>query len=155
MAVQLGSVKKSQHLILFSCVPNLHIPSFDLEFPLEVDDPYWGDEHGWKQPEDVPCTVSFFTHFIKLTQVIAFTSRTIVSSLLSFHLSQISCLPFSQYAINKTRLFTGLIKGDWRNEVLTQLNSALEECIEGIPTHCKRRFIFLCGAKLIASTASQ
>ncbi|TEB38197.1 hypothetical protein FA13DRAFT_1725843 [Coprinellus micaceus] len=91
---------------------------FDLEFPLEIDDPYWGDEHGWKQPEGVPSTVSFFSQFIKLTQVIAFTSRTL-------------------YAINKTKLFRALIKGDWRSEILTQLNAALEECLEGFPAHLK------------------
>ncbi|KAF6761218.1 fungal-specific transcription factor domain-containing protein [Ephemerocybe angulata] len=91
---------------------------FDLEFPLEVDDPYWGDTHGWKQPENVTCTISAFNHFLRLTQVIAFTSRTI-------------------YAINKPKVFSGLIKGDWQSEVVTQLNTALEEWTESIPPHLK------------------
>jgi len=53
--------------------------SFDLDLPLEIDDIYWSDEHGFKQPSDVPSKITFFNHFIKLTQVVAFTSRTIVS----------------------------------------------------------------------------
>jgi hypothetical protein len=71
-------------VVILPAFLTLSAASFDLEFPLEIDDPYWGDEHGWKQPEGVPSTVSFFSHFIKLTQVIAFTSRTLVSTI-QFH----------------------------------------------------------------------
>ena len=42
-----------------------------------------------------------------------------------------------QYAINKTKLFNGFIKGDWRHEVLTQLNQALNEYSEALPAHRK------------------
>ncbi|KAJ2931483.1 hypothetical protein H1R20_g5624, partial [Candolleomyces eurysporus] len=91
---------------------------FDVDLPSEVDDAYWEEAHGWKQPINVPSTISAFNQLIKLTQIVAFTSRTI-------------------YAINKTKLFSGLIKGDWRNEVISQLNTALEEWAQGVPTHLK------------------
>ena len=60
--------------------------SFDLELPLEVDDDYW--EHpdpaqAFKQPPGMPSSISFFNCFLKLTQILAFGLRTIVSNLTS------------------------------------------------------------------------
>ena len=57
--------------------------SFDLELPLEVDDEYWIDEDpqlAFRQPPGKPSIVAAFNRFIKLSQMMAFTIRTIVSS---------------------------------------------------------------------------
>ena len=61
--------------------------SFDLELPLEVDDDYW--EHpdasqAFKQPPGMPSSISFFNCFLKLTQILAFALRTIVSRFIGF-----------------------------------------------------------------------
>lgn len=56
--------------------------SFDVDYPLEVDDEYW--EHPdakqrFKQPPGKPSLVTAFNLFVKLNQLLAFTLRTIVS----------------------------------------------------------------------------
>jgi len=56
--------------------------SFDLDLPLEVDDEYWkgrqDTEKIFEQPPGVPSRIAAFNHFIKLTQIMAFTMRTMV-----------------------------------------------------------------------------
>ena len=55
--------------------------SFDIEFPLEVDDEHWepgDDREPFKQPEGTPSFVMAFNHFIKLTQIMAFALKTLV-----------------------------------------------------------------------------
>lgn len=56
--------------------------SFDVEMPLEVDDEYWIDDDpqlAFRQPSGKPSLVSAFNYFIKLSRMMAFTIRTIVS----------------------------------------------------------------------------
>ncbi len=61
--------------------------SIDVALPIEVDDEYWitsdGEGHEIKQPEGKPSKISFFVHLIRLCQILAFASRTIVSFLRS------------------------------------------------------------------------
>ena len=56
--------------------------SFDLDLPLEVDDEYWegrqDSEKTFEQPRNIPSRIVAFNHFIKLTQIMAFTMRTMV-----------------------------------------------------------------------------
>jgi len=55
--------------------------SYDLDFPLEVDDEYWdtGDsETNFKQPNHLPSKITAFNQFIKLSEIIAFTTKTLV-----------------------------------------------------------------------------
>ncbi|TFK25684.1 hypothetical protein FA15DRAFT_638902 [Coprinopsis marcescibilis] len=89
---------------------------FDLPFPLEVDDDYWTGPSAWKQPAGTPSLVSSFVHFLKLTQIVAFTSRSV-------------------YAIDKSKVFRGFIQGDWRVEVVSQLNTAMKEWLNDMPPH--------------------
>ena len=59
-----------------------YIDSFDLDFPLDVDDEYWENddpEKAFKQPPDIPSTMSFFISCLKLSQIKSLTLRTIVS----------------------------------------------------------------------------
>lgn len=58
-------------------------PSFDIDLPVECDDHYWehpDPELAFKQPEDKPCSVSFFINYLKLYHIQAFALRTIVCS---------------------------------------------------------------------------
>lgn len=57
--------------------------SFDLNLPLEVDDEYWTGPNAWTQPEGVPSTITGFNHFLRLTQIMAFTVKTVVSHVTS------------------------------------------------------------------------
>jgi hypothetical protein len=55
--------------------------SYDLGFPLEVDDEYWetgNAETDFKQPDNVPSKLSCFTQFLKLAEIIAFAAKTLV-----------------------------------------------------------------------------
>lgn len=56
--------------------------SFDLDLPLEVDDEYWegrpDSEKIFEQPRNIPSRIAAFNHFIRLTQIMAFTMRTMV-----------------------------------------------------------------------------
>jgi hypothetical protein len=52
----------------------------DLDFPIECDDEYWEvPGHEFEQPADKPSYVSSFVHVLKLFQIMAFATRTIVS----------------------------------------------------------------------------
>ena len=56
----------------------------DLELPTEVDDEYWTNPDGeplFQQPAGQPSKVSFFVQAIRLGQILAFATRTIVSIL--------------------------------------------------------------------------
>lgn len=56
--------------------------SFDLDLPIECDDEYWENpdpELAFKQPSGKPPVVAYFNTYLKLSQVLAFALRTIVS----------------------------------------------------------------------------
>jgi hypothetical protein len=47
--------------------------SYDVEFPLEVDDEYW--DQGFVQPPETPSRLSYFVCHLRLCEVIASTSE--------------------------------------------------------------------------------
>jgi len=58
-------------------------PSFDLDLPAECDDEYWSPpdpKNAFKQPPGKPSKLSYFIAYLKLSQILAFALRTIVSS---------------------------------------------------------------------------
>jgi hypothetical protein len=64
-------------LILKAC-------SFDVDLPANCDDEFWENVdpmRAFKQPVDKPSKIAFFISLIKLQQILAFSLRTIVSSL--------------------------------------------------------------------------
>lgn len=57
--------------------------SYDVEFPLECDDEYWelsDSDQNFKQPRGKMSTVTAFNAFLKLLEISAYATRTIVSS---------------------------------------------------------------------------
>lgn len=109
--------------------------SHDLDLPLEVDDEYWerSDPNlAFKQPAGKPSVISGFNTFIKLTNLMEFTIRTIVSP--SSHLFLL-CLMSLQYCIDKSKVLLGLVGPNWRESVVEQLNTAMEEWTASIPPH--------------------
>ena len=69
-------------LSLIIDLPIKILVSFDLDLPLEVDDEYWegrqDSEKIFEQPRNIPSRIAAFNHFIRLTQIMAFTMRTMV-----------------------------------------------------------------------------
>ncbi|KAJ3575093.1 hypothetical protein NP233_g1332 [Leucocoprinus birnbaumii] len=94
---------------------------YDLDIPLEVDDEYWetgNPKTDFKQPKDLPSQISAFNHYLKLTEIIGFTAKTL-------------------YPVDKRKVFFGFIKGDWTAEVVRQLKMALEEWEQTVPEHLR------------------
>lgn len=64
-------------------------PSFDLDLPLQVDDEYWTtDRQKFKQPPKIPSKLTAFIQLIKLTQIMAFTMKTLASFCPNWSLSK-------------------------------------------------------------------
>ena len=64
------------------CLIPLFDPSFDLDLPVECDDEYWSPpdpKDAFKQPSGKPSKMSYFIAYLKLSQILAFALRTIVS----------------------------------------------------------------------------
>jgi len=64
------------------CLTLPFYPSFDLDLPVECDDEYWAPtdpKDAFKQPPGKPSKMSFFIAYLKLSQILAFALRTIVS----------------------------------------------------------------------------
>ncbi|TFK44759.1 fungal-specific transcription factor domain-containing protein [Crucibulum laeve] len=92
---------------------------FDMELPLEVDDEYWETEDpqlAFRQPSGLPSLICSFNLFIKLTQIIAFTMKTV-------------------YAIDRVKVFGELRTANWREEVLKQINTAMADWMKDLPEH--------------------
>jgi hypothetical protein len=58
--------------------------SFDIEYPAECDDEYWEvDEEGhvsFNQPPGKPSKITGFIAYVKLTEMLAYTTRTLYST---------------------------------------------------------------------------
>ena len=94
--------------------------SFDLELPVECDDEYWdiSADGGvtFRQPQDVPSRLAFFTRHIKLCEVLSFVSRTL-------------------YCIKKSKLpheFSG--KG-WEESIVSHLAMTMKSIMDEMPSH--------------------
>ncbi|KAH7914147.1 fungal-specific transcription factor domain-containing protein [Hygrophoropsis aurantiaca] len=91
---------------------------FDVELPLEVDDEYWEPEDpelAFQQPEGIPSKIAAFNSYLKLTKIVAYALRTI-------------------YVLDRSKLLVSAARPRWQ-EVLTQLNNAMTEWVDSIPSH--------------------
>ena len=77
--------------------------SFDLDLPVECDDEYWSPadpKDAFKQPAGKPSKMSFFIAYLKLSQILAFALRTIVSSVTLCYTA--NCRPMTANSIRST-----------------------------------------------------
>ena len=68
------------------------VNSIDVALPTPVDDEYWslpgsGDDNMPQQPEGKPSKIAGFLSLIRLSQILAFATRTLVSLLLLHSIS--------------------------------------------------------------------
>ncbi|KAG6899670.1 hypothetical protein C0993_008130 [Termitomyces sp. T159_Od127] len=94
---------------------------FDLDFPIECDDEYW--EHPdpakrFRQPPDKPSYVTGFVTLLKLNQVLTIILRTI-------------------YSINKSKIILGFVGKQWEQNIVAELDSALNKWVDSIPDHLR------------------
>jgi hypothetical protein len=70
--------------------------SFDLDLPIECDDEYWENsnpEECFKQPAGQPSTIEFFNRYLSLTDILAYTIRTIVGQVIVWQFSLLIAFP--------------------------------------------------------------
>ncbi|KAF8625882.1 hypothetical protein AX15_005149 [Amanita polypyramis BW_CC] len=94
---------------------------FDVDYPLEVDDEYWehpDPEQRFKQPPGKSSLITAFNLYLKLSQLLAFTLRTI-------------------YAINKSKMLLGFVGGQWEQHIVAELDSALNKWVDSVPDHLR------------------
>ncbi|KIY44293.1 hypothetical protein FISHEDRAFT_51737 [Fistulina hepatica ATCC 64428] len=96
---------------------------FDLDYPMEVDDEYYdtseeGQKHPWRQPEGKPSLITFFNCSLQLNQILAMCLRTI-------------------YSINKSKVMLGFVGDRWEQQIVAELDSALNKWVDSVPDHLK------------------
>ncbi|KAF8989558.1 fungal-specific transcription factor domain-containing protein [Cyathus striatus] len=94
--------------------------NFDLDMPIECDDEYWENpnpEYRFKQPEGVPSIVSAFNQHLQLCKIISFTMSTIYST--------------------KTKWLKLILKSEWEQHIVTELDSALNSWIGALPEYLR------------------
>ncbi|KAF5373786.1 hypothetical protein D9758_000681 [Tetrapyrgos nigripes] len=94
---------------------------FDLELPLEIDDEFWETEDpstAFKQPSGVPCKITGFNLWVKLTQIIAFALRAL-------------------YPHGSSKVVYGRIPIPGPKETVQQLESALKIWADQVPDYLK------------------
>ncbi|KAI0080947.1 hypothetical protein K474DRAFT_1768947 [Panus rudis PR-1116 ss-1] len=99
----------------------MHDEDYDLEMPVECDDENWIVQDGkvtFRQPSGKPSKLSFFTCVIRIHQIIAFALRTI-------------------YSINKSKALLGLTGLEWEQNIVAELDSALNKWVDAIPEHLR------------------
>ncbi|GLB41328.1 putative fungal specific transcription factor [Lyophyllum shimeji] len=101
----------------------IHDEDFDLDMPIECDDEYW--EHPdpqlrWRQPtpHKTPSIITYFNSYIRLNQILAFLLRTV-------------------YAINKSKILLGFVGQQWEENIVSELDSALNTWIDSLPDHLR------------------
>jgi hypothetical protein len=94
---------------------------FDTDFPVDCDDEYWehpDPEKAFKQPPNKPSKVSFFISILKLNHILAFVLRTV-------------------YATNKAKVMLGFIGNQWNQNIVAELDSALNKWTDEVPDHLR------------------
>ncbi|KAI0737553.1 fungal-specific transcription factor domain-containing protein [Daedaleopsis nitida] len=100
---------------------SLHDEDFDVDPMIECDDENWspsGSAMTSHQPAGMPSKVAFANHFARLMRILDFASRTI-------------------YTINNSKLLFGFVGAEWKQEVVTELDSALNRWIASVPAHLR------------------
>ncbi|KAJ7770173.1 fungal-specific transcription factor domain-containing protein [Mycena maculata] len=89
---------------------------FDLDPLLEVNDEYWETDPPFRQPPGVPCRLTCFNLWLRLSQIVTFSVRTI-------------------YAVHNPRALLGRIAKVRTDEVIAQLTQALQDWLRSVPDY--------------------
>ena len=100
----------------------LSIPSFDADFPAECDDEYiFEDSDGiisFQQPLDRPSRMEYLTCMGRLQDILSLALRAL-------------------YSTDKSRIQMGLTGKRWKQDIISELDSALNRWLDTIPSHRK------------------
>ncbi|KAE9408782.1 hypothetical protein BT96DRAFT_1100133, partial [Gymnopus androsaceus JB14] len=99
----------------------IHEEEYDVEFPVDCDDEYWDHPDpsiNFKQPADTPSKMSFFVHFLKLMDILAYAMRAI-------------------YPIRQRGLLFTRPRIQSMQQLIAQLDSFLNQWLDAVPEHLK------------------
>ncbi|KAJ7641053.1 fungal-specific transcription factor domain-containing protein [Roridomyces roridus] len=95
---------------------------FDLELPLTCDDEYWGSPGSttplFRQPPEIPSKIAFFKCMLQLNRILSFSCKIL-------------------YSTNRSKLLIGLGDDKWEEQIVVELDSALNTWFETIPEHLR------------------
>lgn len=92
--------------------------SFDVDYPIECDDEYWGPNgnsgQAFQQPSEKPSVITAFVYQLRLCEILAFTLRTL-------------------YSTKKSKIRSGLIGNEWDHRIVAELDSSLNKWKDSLP----------------------
>ncbi|KAJ6578197.1 fungal-specific transcription factor domain-containing protein [Mycena capillaripes] len=95
---------------------------FDIEMPLICDDEYWGSRDSFTpmftQPAGKPSLIAYFNCMLQLNRILSFSCKIL-------------------YSTNRSKTLIGLGDDKWEEQVVVELDSALNTWFETIPEHLR------------------
>ena len=111
-------MKKSASTLTSKCYRAETFCSYDAELPVECDDEYMTeDAEGvaqFRQPSHIPSMMVYLKYHVKLLDILSLALRAL-------------------YSTEKSRIQIGLVGENWQTEVVTQLDSSLNEWQNTLP----------------------
>ncbi|KAJ4483214.1 fungal-specific transcription factor domain-containing protein [Lentinula aciculospora] len=99
----------------------IHDEDVDADLPVQCDDEYWENENetlAFKQPAGKPAVIAAFVSYLRLCDILDFALRTL-------------------YSTRKSQLLFGLVGQDWREKIVSDLDSSLNEWVNSLPAHLR------------------
>ncbi|KAJ7855132.1 hypothetical protein B0H14DRAFT_2754916 [Mycena olivaceomarginata] len=96
---------------------------FDIEMPIICDDEYWAGSPDnstpmFSQPAGKPSQIAYFDCMLQLNRILSFSCKIL-------------------YSTNRTKTLIGLGDDKWEEQVVVELDSALNTWFETIPAHLR------------------
>ncbi|KAF8178105.1 fungal-specific transcription factor domain-containing protein [Mycena galopus ATCC 62051] len=96
---------------------------FDIEMPIICDDEYWATSPVnstpmFRQPAGKPSKIAYFNCMLALNRILSFSCKIL-------------------YSTNRSKTLIGLGDDNWEEQVVIELDSALNKWFETIPTHLR------------------
>ncbi|KAF7318865.1 Zn(2)-C6 fungal-type domain-containing protein [Mycena chlorophos] len=101
----------------------LQAHDFDIQFPLSCDDEYWGSPDDptvpmFRQPPEVPSRLDYFLCMLQLNRILSFSCKIL-------------------YSTNRSKTLIGLGDDKWEEQVVVELDSALNKWFDAVPNHLR------------------
>nr|GAT53156.1 predicted protein [Mycena chlorophos] len=112
--------------------PGLLSDEFDIQPPTVVDDAYW--DANFEQPVGTYSQVAFFNSMLKLTQMIIWTLRFLV---MFSPYRRRTIVYLVQYTLQKKVALYEAGSARWKEDLVLELDSALNEWADTIPEHLR------------------
>lgn len=109
-----------------------------MDLPSSCDDEYLehpDPEKAFKQPPGIPSKMDYFISVIRLSQILAFSQRTLVRDPNPDLAVPVLSAQLLQYSTRKSRLILGYVGKRWENHIVSSLETALRKWADSVPQH--------------------